>query len=71
MWFSLEKGECVNLNHSLGCLALLYMSLVGLLGGVCNFGLRICYPCSFYFYALMLVALWDCKLPPGNDSKKD
>ena len=30
-----------------------------------------CYPCSFYFHALMPVVLWERKLPPFNDTEKD
>ena len=29
--------------------------------------LLICYPSSFYFYALMVVTLWEYKSPPFND----
>ena len=55
---SLEKGECFDFNHALGCI---YPTLntIRLLGQVYHFSLLICYPCSFYFHALMLVALWE------------
>ena len=55
---SLEKGECFDFNHALGCI---YPTLntIRLLGQVYHFSLLICYPCSFYFHAWMLVALWE------------
>ena len=40
-------------------------------GPVYHFSLLICYPCSFYFHALMLLSHWQCKLPPLNDIGKD
>ena len=33
--------------------------------------LRMAYPCSFYFHALMLVVFWKLKLPPLYDTGKD
>ena len=38
---------------------------------VYHFSLLICYPCSFHFHALILVAHWECKLPPLNGTGKD
>ena len=32
--------------------------------------LLICYPCSFYFHALILVAHCECKFSPLNDAGK-
>ena len=55
LWITLEKGECFDFNHSLGCVyPTLY--IIRLLGRVYHFSLLICYPYSFYFHALMLVA---------------
>ena len=45
--------------------------IIRLLGRVYHFSLLICYPCSFYFPALMLIALWECQLPPLNGTGKD
>ena len=70
LWISLEKGECFDFNHSLGCFyPPLY--IIRLLGWVCHFSLLICYSCSFYLHALMLLAFWEWKLPLFNDTGKD
>ena len=37
-------------------------NIIRLLGRVYHFSWLICYPYSFYFHALMLVAPWECKL---------
>ena len=58
LWISLKKGECFDFNHSLGCVyPTLY--IIRLLGRAYHFSLLICYPCSFYIHAFMLVALWE------------
>ena len=41
MWICLEKGECFNLNHSLGCPPYLY-NIIRLLGQIYHFSLLIC-----------------------------
>ena len=46
-------------------------NIIRLLGGVYHFSWLISSPCSFYFHSLMLVAQWECKLPPLNDTGKD
>ena len=53
----LEKGEYFDFNHSL---VFVYPNLyfIKLLGQVSHFSL-LNYLCSFYFHALMLVALWE------------
>ena len=45
--------------------------MIRLLGGIYHFSFLICYPCLFYFHALILVAHWECKLSPFNDIGKD
>ena len=45
LWISLEKGECFNLNHSLGCLPYC-INIIRPLGRVYHFSWLICYPCS-------------------------
>ena len=40
-------------------------------GRVYHFSYLICYPCSFYFHALMLVAHWEHKRSPLNNTGKD
>ena len=45
--------------------------MIRFIGQVYHSSLLICYPYLFYFYALMLVALWECKLPPLNDTGKE
>ena len=64
------KSECFNLNNSLGYLHTLYL-IIRLLGWAYDFSLLICYPCSFYFHALTLLALWEYNLPPLDDTWKD
>ena len=50
---TLEKGECVDFNHSLGCV---YSTLyIRLLGQVYYFSLLICYPC--WFIALISITV--------------
>ena len=45
LWISLEKGECFDFNHSLGCVyPTLY--IIRLLHRVCHFSFLICYPSS-------------------------
>ena len=45
LWISLEKGECFDFNHSLGCVyPTLY--IIRLLCWVYHFSLLICYPSS-------------------------
>ena len=55
LWISFKMGDCFDFNHSLGCV---YPTLytIRLLGRVYHFSLLICYPYSFYFHALMMVA---------------
>ena len=71
LWISLKKEGYFNLNHSLGCLTyFIYHHQTS--RSSLSFQLPdFFYLCSFYFYALMLVALWECKLPPLNDTGKD
>ena len=46
LWIFLEKGGCIDFNHSLGCVyPTLY--IIRLLGSVYHFSLLICYPYSF------------------------
>ena len=45
LWISLEKGECFDFSHSLGCIyPILY--IIRLLRRVYHFSLLICYPSS-------------------------
>ena len=45
MWISLEKGECFDFNHCLGCVyPALY--IIRVLCRVYHSSLLICYPCS-------------------------
>ena len=63
---SMEKGECFDFE------SLLWVCLPYFIGGVYHFSLLICYPCSYYFHVLMmLVAFWEWKHPPFNDTGRD
>ena len=71
LWISLEKGEYFDFNHFLGCIYPTLYIITRFLGQAYHFSLLICYPCSFYFHALILVSLWKWKLPPLNGTGKD
>ena len=65
----------VTLNRSIfnnPSLRFFYLTLyiIRLIDRVYLSSLLICYPCSFYFHTLMLVSLWDWKLPSFNDTRK-
>ena len=55
LWISLEKGECFDFNHSLGCVyPTLY--IIRLLCRVYHFSLLLCYPSSYDLYYFKKVA---------------
>ena len=70
LWIFLENGECFNFNDSSGC-AYPTLNIMRLLGQVYRLRLLVCYPCSFYFHAFMLIAFWERKLPLVNDNGRD